>query len=399
MVLRDCVEVHAPRASFFAFFEGMNNERYLGWHPDHKLFRWTMGQGVQLGHRFYFEEVIAGKLLKKSVVFTRIEPDSHIEFAPTFWLMRLFLPRLVFRAEAAGPGRFRFVAEIFLRVGPLGARLNKREFDAVREHMRIEGLNFKRYAEGRFDAHAEPAVAPAAPQPAPPSGVGAPTRTLDFRCGARRLGACIALLAVAAAAAQPDARWLNLSDAPDPGFARPTSADAAPSYADALARWRSAEAINSWLGAHFSYDTDRALALSETARAGGSSTRVLEPEVFFAQPRGVCVDMARFAVAALRQVEPQAHAAYLMIEFEPIQLSGQVLRRHWMATFQRDGQHYFFADSKRPGHLTGPYASVDEFIAEYSAYRGRRIVDHRVADSHERRQRTQAQQALRRAHN
>jgi len=46
-----------------------------------------------------------------------------------------------------GPGTFRFVAEIFLRVGPLGARLNKREFDAVREHMRIEGVNFKYYAE------------------------------------------------------------------------------------------------------------------------------------------------------------------------------------------------------------------------------------------------------------
>jgi hypothetical protein len=148
VILRDSIDVRAPLATFFAFFEGMSNERYLGWHPDHKLFRWTDGRGVKAGNRFHFEEVIAGKMLKKSVMFTRIEPDHHIEFAPTFWLMRLFLPRLVFRAEIVNPDTYRFVAEIFLRVGPLGARLNKREFDAVREHMRIEGVNFKRFAEG-----------------------------------------------------------------------------------------------------------------------------------------------------------------------------------------------------------------------------------------------------------
>ena len=147
MVLRDSIEVHAPVARLFEFFDGMSQERYLGWHPDHKVFRWTQGRGIGLGNRFYFEEVIAGKLLKKSVVFTRIEPGTHLEFAPTFWLMRLFLHRLVFRAEAVNPGTFRFIGEIFLRVGPIGARLNKREVDAVHEHMRVEGVNFKHYAE------------------------------------------------------------------------------------------------------------------------------------------------------------------------------------------------------------------------------------------------------------
>lgn len=147
MVLRDSIEVNAPVARLFEFFEGMTQERYLRWHPDHKLFRWTAGQGIRRGNRFYFEEVIAGKLLKKSVEFTRIEEDRHIEFAPTFLPMRLFMPRLVFRAELTGRGTFCFIAEIHLRVGPIGARLNKREFDAVREHMRIEGINFKHHAE------------------------------------------------------------------------------------------------------------------------------------------------------------------------------------------------------------------------------------------------------------
>lgn len=151
MILRDEVEVHASPTDVFAFFDGMDEARYLGWHPDHKIFRWTRGKGLTVGNEFYFEEVIAGKLLKKNVAFTRIDEGLRIEFAPTFWLMRLLLPRLVFRLEQVAAHHYRFIAEIFLRVGPLGARLNKREFDAVREHMRVEGINLKRFVEKRAE--------------------------------------------------------------------------------------------------------------------------------------------------------------------------------------------------------------------------------------------------------
>lgn len=120
---------------------------YLEWHPDHRRFRWVNGRGLAVGNVFYFEEVIAGKLLKKKVVFTRIDTHSHIEFAPTFWLMRLFLPRMLFRVERTAANACRLVAEIQLRMGPLAARLNRRELTAVREHMRIEGVNLKRLVE------------------------------------------------------------------------------------------------------------------------------------------------------------------------------------------------------------------------------------------------------------
>ncbi len=151
MVLQDVIEVHASPSDVFDFFEGMDNARYLGWHLDHKVFRWTRGKGLVVGNEFYFEEVIAGKLLKKNVAFTRIEDGGRIEFAPTSWLMRLFLPRLVFRLERIADRHYRFIAEIFLRVGPLAARLNKREVDAVREHMRIEGINLRRFVESRHE--------------------------------------------------------------------------------------------------------------------------------------------------------------------------------------------------------------------------------------------------------
>lgn len=199
-------------------------------------------------------------------------------------------------------------------------------------------------------------------------------------------------LLLAAGSALADAPTLEqLSDAPDPRYARAVADTAPGSYAAALQQWRRAEDINAWVGARFAYDRTRALQLSETARAArAQAPAVLEPEAFYASPQGVCVDLARFAVGTLRQLDAEAQAAYLMIEFEPVQVQGQWLRRHWMASFRRDGAYWFFADSKRPGHLAGPYDTVEQFIAEYAAYRERPIVGHRLLPSHERAQRTRA---------
>ncbi|TVQ35006.1 MAG: hypothetical protein EA384_16825 [Spirochaetaceae bacterium] len=103
------------------------------------------------GTVFCFEEYIAGKLLRKSVVYTRVSPNEHIEFAPTSVLLKLFLPRMIFRLEPESDG-CRFTAEIHLRIGPLGRRANRKELDAVRHHMRAEGVNIKRILEERGTA-------------------------------------------------------------------------------------------------------------------------------------------------------------------------------------------------------------------------------------------------------
>jgi signal transduction histidine kinase/nitroreductase/CheY-like chemotaxis protein len=157
MILRDQTDVQASASAVFAFFEDIERH-YLAWHPDHRLFRWTLGRGLALGHRFHFEEVIAGKLLKKTVRITRLEPGRLLEFVPTFWLMRLVLPRMLFRIEPLAGGAQRVVAEIHLRVGPLGARLNRREFDAVRAHMRLEGINLERMVRGEQPLRQVPAA-------------------------------------------------------------------------------------------------------------------------------------------------------------------------------------------------------------------------------------------------
>jgi hypothetical protein len=137
LVLKETTKIGAQPDEVFAFFEKME-QNYLRWHPDHVVFKWVKGQGLQEGHEAYFEERIAGKLLKKTVVYTRIVPNEHIEFSPTFRLMRFFLPRMLFRIEPTSEGCL-LTQEIHVRTGPIGAWLNRNEFNAVRQHMKEEG--------------------------------------------------------------------------------------------------------------------------------------------------------------------------------------------------------------------------------------------------------------------
>jgi hypothetical protein len=61
-----------------------------------------------------------------------------------------------------------------------------------------------------------------------------------------------------------------------------------------------------------------------------------------------------------------------------------------VATFERDGQLYVFGDSKRPGHLAGPYADAAAFVADYARYRGRDVVAYRQLATYERQRRQAA---------
>ncbi len=167
------------------------------------------------------------------------------------------------------------------------------------------------------------------------------------------------------------------------------------SYPEALRSWHRPEDVNAWIGARFEYDFDRAVKLSETQRARVDRVEIHKPELFFARPSGVCVDLARFAVETLRTIAPSSKPAYLMIEFDPLVISGSMLRRHWLVMFEREERFYFFADSKRPGHVAGPYATIQQFIDQYGPYRGRRIVSYRSLESYERKLKKQAPKATR----
>lgn len=202
--------------------------------------------------------------------------------------------------------------------------------------------------------------------------------------------AAVCGMPVIAGAALADAVADPASDAPQERVVSARPLRQASSYPQALATWRHADDINAWIGAAFEYDRPRALLLSETQRNSGSRLAIHRPESFFAAPLGVCVDLARFAVETLRAVDPKSNPKYLMIEFDPVSIEGQTLRRHWVVSFERDGALYVFADSKRPGHVAGPYATTAEFIADYARYRRRAVVSFRQLDSYERQVRAAA---------
>ncbi len=146
MQLAESIDIEVPPERVYRFFERMA-ENYLRWHPDHQAFRWMDGRGLATGSRFHLEERIGGKDLARTMVITRLEAGRLLEFAPDHWFIRLLMPRLRFRMVPRGARNCRLEAEIHVRTGPLGAWLNRREFDAVRRHMREECENLKGIVE------------------------------------------------------------------------------------------------------------------------------------------------------------------------------------------------------------------------------------------------------------
>ena len=179
------------------------------------------------------------------------------------------------------------------------------------------------------------------------------------------------------------------SDAPDSPPDSTVSFKTADSYEHALHVWKTPEDISRWVAANFSYDQRRAMRLSETQRTKNGGFPIYTPSQLFETKGGVCVDLARFGVETLRSIDPQSDPKYLMIEFAPMDITGNTLRLHWLVSFKRDGQTYFFADSKRPGHIAGPYKDATEFIRDYEQYRGRKILAFREVESYKKRQRAQ----------
>ena len=145
MILTEKTRISAPPAAVYGFFEAMD-VNYERWHPDHVEFRWLDEAGLAQGAKASFEERIAGRRQQKTVRFTAVERDRYIEFRPTSLLVGLLMPSISFSIAPHADG-CTLTQRIKVRTGPVGAWLNRREFDAVRTHMREEGENLKRLVE------------------------------------------------------------------------------------------------------------------------------------------------------------------------------------------------------------------------------------------------------------
>jgi hypothetical protein len=52
------------------------------------------------------------------------------------------------------------------------------------------------------------------------------------------------------------------------------------------------------------------------------------------------------------------------------------------------------ADTKRPGHISGPYNAMSEFITAYEDFRKRKIISHKITDTYKRRLKKRLRKSL-----
>jgi carbon monoxide dehydrogenase subunit G len=143
--LCDSVAIDAPPAEVWEWLSNMA-DRYTEWHPDHVSADWVRGEPNRIGSRFEAVEYLAGHREKLRFELTEVEPPHAMEYH-ILGAHSILIPRGRFLVLPAGTG-CEFRAEIDIRLGFLLKRILRRRIDALRRHMREEGLYLKRLLEG-----------------------------------------------------------------------------------------------------------------------------------------------------------------------------------------------------------------------------------------------------------
>lgn len=174
----------------------------------------------------------------------------------------------------------------------------------------------------------------------------------------------------------------KLSDAPNDSTTYKSDTPNLIAYETALKQWKTVAEVNKWIKENFRYEIERAKQLAENS-AEREKTGIYSPAEFYQIKKGVCLDLSRFAVETTNLIDTSKHVQYLMIEFEPIIIDSSIIKKHWVAIYQDAPGFYIFADSKRPGHIGGPYKNVNDFIVDYQTFRDRKIVSWKVLASYQ----------------
>ncbi len=147
VTLRHSIDIDAPPEAVYAFFDNLE-ENYTKWHPDHVVFRWVEGRGIQEGVVAYSEQRMHGKVHKLPARFSKVIPNRRIEFVWVNPLFRFFAPVNIWIFEPIDGG-CRFTAESVIRLGWISSRMEsmKKKLDDGRKHLAEEGENLKRLVE------------------------------------------------------------------------------------------------------------------------------------------------------------------------------------------------------------------------------------------------------------
>lgn len=150
--LEDSIEIKTTPERIFNFLTNLvDDESYRTWHPtDHVALSWIKGKPWKEGSIVCAQEYIHGKMHKLKFRITKIIPNKIIEYAPCFWLYRIYFPKNTFEMVREGE-ICTFTAKGHLRVGRLVKKFarNKLEFGirSIKQHMKEEGKNLKKILE------------------------------------------------------------------------------------------------------------------------------------------------------------------------------------------------------------------------------------------------------------
>ncbi len=146
--LSHSIEIKTSPEKIWNFFK--KTENYTTWHPkDHIKFIWTEGKPLEVGSKFYSEQLVFGKVRKYKGHIKEIIPNRKIVFNFKF-PVSLISPEIEWCIEPKGSNTV-FTAITFMRAGHLYKKLFKKGMKNLIEehdrHVAEEGENLKKILE------------------------------------------------------------------------------------------------------------------------------------------------------------------------------------------------------------------------------------------------------------
>jgi len=144
--IRDTIHVDASPKEVWSWLAGVA-DHYTDWHPDHVSAEWVEGEPNEIGSILEAVEYIGGR--RETLCFVMMDIDApHLMKYRIRGLHSLLLPGGGFSISTEGDGSA-FTATIDFRFGGLIDRFVPRRAEALRAHVREEGMNLKRLVETR----------------------------------------------------------------------------------------------------------------------------------------------------------------------------------------------------------------------------------------------------------
>lgn len=146
--VEDNIEVKAPPEAVWEWLSALA-DHYTEWHPDHISARWIRGEPNRVGSQLEAIEGLAGHREKLVFEMTAVDPPRRMEYR-ILGPHSILLPGGRFVISECGGGSV-FQAAIAVRLGRLSAMVFRRRMEALRTHMREEGLSLKRLVEASLE--------------------------------------------------------------------------------------------------------------------------------------------------------------------------------------------------------------------------------------------------------